>query len=127
MEFKEKVEAFKASCRVYKQERARIIELRKKRSDPITFQLLRYTEADTKFVEEKLDEIETICGPNARVMVWYLYVEGRTQQEVADEFKITRRQLQYSLNKWMEKVFIENNDDDGDEVEETNSSDEEEK
>lgn len=126
MEFKEKVESFKASCRVYKQERARIIELRKKRTDPIAVQLLRYTEADTKFVEEKLDEIEKICGPNARVMVWYLFVEGRTQQEVADEFKITRRQLQYSLNKWMEKVFIKD-DEDGDEAVETNPSDEEEK
>lgn len=105
MEYKDKLDAFKSSCRVYKQEKLNLEKLLQEESDPVKAQYIRYVQEDVVFVEGKLDEIEEKCGPNARLMVWELFVENKTQASVAEEYHLTRRQLQYSVNKWMREVL----------------------
>ena len=39
------------------------------------------------------------------MLIWALFVENRIQTDVADEFGLTRRQLQYSVDKWLKEVF----------------------
>lgn len=65
-----------------------------------------YILEDLKFVENSLDEIMEKCGTAARLIVYLLYVENRTQEDVAGIFGITRRQLQYSLIRWLDTVFV---------------------
>ena len=41
------------------------------------------------------------------MIIYKLYVEGKTQSDVAEEYHMTRRQLQYSLGKWTKALFDE--------------------
>lgn len=61
---------------------------------------------DLQFVENSLEEILEKCGTAARLIIYMLYVENRTQEDVAGLFGITRRQLQYSLVRWLDTVFV---------------------
>jgi DNA-directed RNA polymerase specialized sigma subunit len=56
---------------------------------------------DVDYVDRILDRIEEKCGTNARLMIFLLFVEERTQVDIAHEFGITRRQVQYSMDKWL--------------------------
>ena len=64
---------------------------------------------------EALDMIDHKCGPNARLMVYMLFVEERTQVDVAKTFGVTRRQVQYSLDKWLRQSleYDEHGENDG--------------
>ncbi len=121
---RQKLFAFKSSCRLYQNEKEAVRHLEKKypgieklseqglsvqQLDSFGFQgdkeLYIFMKQDIAFVESTFDRIEKECGHSARVLMYSLYVLGLTQTAVSEESGITRRQLQYSLNKWIRKVF----------------------
>lgn len=105
-EFKDRLDAFKNSCRVYKHEKAMLDDQSSyKRSDFGDEKLLSYIKEDVDYVEGIFSAVETRYGKSARLMIWLLFVEEKTQVDVAAQFGISRRQLQYSLNKWLQYVL----------------------
>ncbi len=123
--FKQFVNAFKSSCRVYlkEKERAAMIEakfpeLKTTVFSPDAFkidlsddygrgnmELYQFLKDDIAFVEETFQKISEKCGSNAKVFIWSLYVENRIQTDVADSYGLTRRQLQYMVDKWLREVY----------------------
>ena len=123
--YKQRADAFKNSCRVYLKEKERIRKLEEKypglaeadfsqdtfRIDLTgeygqgNMELYQFLKDDCSFVEETFEKITETCGNNAKVLLWALFVENRIQTDVADEFGLTRRQLQYSVDKWLQEVF----------------------
>ncbi len=103
MNKKEKWQAFKASCRVYKSEKTTLsLYHSNSKGDDMFYSFL---EDDVHFVEETFNDIEDKCGTSAKVMIWLLCVEGKSQIEVAEQYGITRRALQVALYKWIDEVF----------------------
>ena len=123
--YRQRAEAFKNSCRVYLKEKERIRKLEEKypglaeadfsedtfridlteENGQGNMELYQFLKDDSRFVEETFQKITDTCGNNAKVLIWALFVENRIQTDVADEFGLTRRQLQYSVDKWLQEVF----------------------
>lgn len=108
--YKEKLNSFRSSCRIYKKELQDIAAYQKKTNvrydDPERY-LQKLMKDDVSFVERMFDRLEEKCGSNARVVVWLLYVENNTQENVAKDLGLTRRQLQYAVDKWLHAVLDE--------------------
>jgi hypothetical protein len=103
MNKKEKWAAFKASCRVYKSEKTTLSLYHSNgQGDEMFYSFL---EDDIHFVESTFQDIDDKCGTSAKVMIWLLCVEGKSQIEVAEKYGLTRRALQVSLYKWIDEVF----------------------
>lgn len=103
MNKKEKWQAFKASCRVYKSEKETLsLYHTKGQGDDVFYSFLQ---DDVDFVEDTFCIIEDKCGTSAKVMIWLLCVEGKTQIEIAEKYGLTRRALQVALYKWIDEVF----------------------
>lgn len=123
--YKQLAAAFKNSCRVYIKEKERVRKLEEKypalaeadfsqdtfridlteENGQGNLELYQFLKDDIRFVEETFQKISDTCGNNAKVLIWALFVENRIQTDVADEFGLTRRQLQYSVDKWLQEVF----------------------
>ena len=102
MNYKESLEAFRASCRAYRNEKENLVRYRNVQGlNPLTEQMVKFMREDVAFVDATLEKIEQTCGTNARLMIFLLFVEERTQVDIAHEFGITRRQVQYSMDKWL--------------------------
>lgn len=106
-EYKEKLDAFKNSCRVYKNEKKMLSEAEIRKSYFGDDQLYKFMREDVEYVDRMFEKIGARCGVNARLMLWMMFVEENTQADVAYRFGLSRRQLQYSMNKWMRQVFSE--------------------
>lgn len=102
MEYKQKVEAFKDSCRMYENEKASRDQL----SDGNEM-LAKYLREDIAFTEGTFDRILEECGETARQAVYELFVEEKTQLDVAYSLGISRRKLQYLVTQWLHTVFEE--------------------
>lgn len=113
MNEKEKLEIFQASCQVYPQEKRELDKIvnSSKDPDPINRQMYEYVRQDVSYVEDSLTKIRKKCGTNAELMTWLLYVEGETQMAVAEICHVSRRQLQYAMNRWMH-LFLEDTSED---------------
>lgn len=107
--YKDRAGMFRSSARLYLSNKKTYKEYQTGKVKEPDDRFLGFIKEDMQFVEKTLDEIKEKCGTAARLVVYLLYVENRTQENVAGEFRITRRQLQHSLNRWMNTVF---NDDD---------------
>ena len=103
----EKLEIFQASCQVYPQEKRELEKIgnSSKDPDPINRQMYEYVRQDVSFVEDSLTKIRKKCGTNAELMTWLLYVEGETQMAVAEICHVSRRQLQYAMNRWTQQYL----------------------
>lgn len=102
MEYRQKVEAFKDSCRMYESEKAAQAELSKGNE-----MLARFIKDDIAFTEDTFARILEECGEAARQAVYELFVEEKTQLDVAYNMGISRRKLQYMVNQWLHTVFEE--------------------
>jgi DNA-directed RNA polymerase specialized sigma subunit len=101
-DYKEKIEAFRSSCRFYRQNK-RMYDATPENEE--NRQHLHYIHDDIMFVERMFERIREKCGTGARLILYLLFVEERTQEDVAEEYNMTRRQLQYSVRKWLKSVF----------------------
>jgi hypothetical protein len=109
-EYKEKLDAFKNSCRVYKNEKKMLAEAEMKKTWFGDEQLHRFMKEDVEYVDGMFEKIGKKCGVNARLMLWMMFVDENTQADVAFRFGLSRRQLQYSMNKWMRQALEEGDD-----------------
>lgn len=103
MDKKAKWNSFKASCRVYKNEKETLNLIHTSQKGDDTF--YKFIQDDINFVDKTFEEIENKCGTSAKVMFWLLCVEGETQINIANKYGITRRALQVQLYKWIDEVF----------------------
>jgi DNA-directed RNA polymerase specialized sigma subunit len=102
MDYKESQEAFRASCRAYRNEKENLVRYKNAQGlNALTEQMVKFMQEDVDYVDRILGRIEEKCGTNARLMIFLLFVEERTQVDIAHEFGITRRQVQYSMDKWL--------------------------
>lgn len=110
MNYKEKLEIFKSSCSVYPREKAELEKQKMSISkpDPVQEQLYDYMQKDVDYVESSFQVIYEKCGTNARLLTWILFVYRQTQTAVAEECHISRRQLQYSMDRCMHILLDEN-------------------
>lgn len=102
MEYRQKIEAFKDSCRMYENEKASQAELSEGNE-----MLAKYLSDDIAFTEDTFARILEECGETARQAVYELFVEEKTQLDVAYNMGISRRKLQYLVNQWLRTVFEE--------------------
>lgn len=129
--FREQLTIFKVACRIYKKEKSGIARLEKKYPDlkhkqfdeqffsiglddslgKGDLELYQYLKENVNFVEEMFHKIEGECGADAKLLLWQLFVEAQTQEAVALSYGLTRRQVQYSMNKWMHRVLDGDRDD----------------
>ncbi|HAW12795.1 MAG TPA: hypothetical protein DCW34_03740 [Erysipelotrichaceae bacterium] len=108
MKQKDKIDAFKASCRVYLNEKEALESYHSTNlGDRYMYEMMQ---DDVDFVEDVFERLEDECGTQAKLMFYLLYVKAETQQDVAKEFGLTRRQLQQTIYRWQRQVF-----DDGEE------------
>ena len=108
MKQKDKIDAFKASCRVYLNEKEALESYHSTNlGDKYMYDMMQ---DDVDFVEEVFERLEEECGTQAKLMFYLLYVKAETQQDVAKKFGLTRRQLQQTIYRWQRQVF-----DDGEE------------
>ena len=68
-------------------------------------ELYRFMKENTLFVEEILNKADETGIEHAGDILSYMIIEHHSQDDTAWEFKMTRRQLQYLLNKVYEEVF----------------------
>ena len=79
-DYKDKIEAFRSSCRFYRQNK-RMFETTPENED--NRQHLHYIHDDIMFVERMFERIREKCGTGARLIMYLLFVEERTQEDVA--------------------------------------------
>ena len=108
-QYKEKLYTFHASCRVYRYEKQQVmlIPVQVSANEPLTKQLNTYLIEDVQLVESMFTKIRDICGPGAAAKLWMVFVEEKTQEDVAYQMGMTTRALQYSIDKWLHMVFAE--------------------
>ena len=105
-DYKERLQAFKNSCRVYEHEQNALEKARLSNGSGDE-RLNAYLKEDVDSVTRTFELIRELCGTSIALMIWQLFVEEKTQAATAHQFGITRRQLQYCVNKYMHEVFEE--------------------
>ena len=109
-DFKAKLTEFKNSCRVYRREKELLQEL-KVRNPQIEFgtvrdrDLHRMLTKENAFVERNLARLRETGGEEAVQTITELFMDMKTQAEFCADHKVSRRQLQYSVDKWMREIF----------------------
>ena len=107
LEYKDRLNAFRSSARFYLENKSQYETLKSTSTNIKDSQVLNYLHDDIAFVERTLQKVVDLFGPGAGLIIYKLYVEGKTQSDVAEEYHMTRRQLQYSLGKWTKALFDE--------------------
>lgn len=107
LEYKDRLNAFRSSARFYLENKSQYETLKSTSKNTKDSQVLNYLHDDISFVEKTLQKVVDLFGPGAGLIIYKLYVEGKTQSDVAEEYHMTRRQLQYSLGKWTKALFDE--------------------
>ena len=132
-EYKQKLAVFQNSCRAYPIEKQRLEELESQYpalkemefeedhfkidlSDDFgsgMMELYQFLKENVQAVEETMQNLLSRCGVQAYDVVHALYMDGKTQTEVGEDYGLSRRQIQYSLDKWMKAVFEEEETENG--------------
>lgn len=103
MNYKDQLESFKSSCRMYPQEKQDIEEYRNSslEQDPVKQKYFLYMQDDITYVESSFKEIREKCGTNAVLLIWMLFVERKTQTALAEEWHMDRMHIRYAMDRWM--------------------------
>ncbi len=132
-EFKHKLAVFQNSCHAYPIEKQKLEELEAQYpalkemefeedrfkidlSDDFgsgMMELYQFLKEDVESVEEAMQDLLSRCGVQAHDVVHALYMDGKTQTQVGEEYGLSRRQIQYLLDKWMKAVFAEEESENG--------------
>lgn len=138
-EYRQKLNAFKNSCRTYVKEKENLKKLlhevpgvknvvtmddhgvltiteipSQKESDkvPMTYvRLYQYMLEDIWFVEHTLDRVEAFYGNEARSIIESMLVNGTAQSDAARQYHLTRWQIQERSGQWLRKALSEDKDD----------------
>lgn len=124
-DYREKLTSFRISCRIYYKEKDEMhrIEMEhpsfkqdvqqdsvfciglEENSGKGDLELYQFLKEDVTYVDDMFKKIRKVCGVNASVFLWTLFVESETQEAVAHIYGLSRRQVQYAMNKWMHMVL----------------------
>ena len=63
------------------------------KNEPDNEQYLQYIRDDLAYLEKTLDLIKEKCGPGARLIMYLLFVERRTQQEVSKIYSVSQKTI----------------------------------
>lgn len=99
------LDTFKNSCHMYRKQKNEIVSRQGLPVDSVTNQMLKYMEQNIQFVEDYFDKLRLHCDTGAVVILWLLFVEEKTQQEIVYEYGISRRQLRQHVNEWLKKLY----------------------
>ena len=58
-------------------------------------------------MDDTFERITKECGHYASVLMWYLYVEEKKGDEIADKFNISRTTLTTWIKKWKQTLFAD--------------------
>lgn len=101
-DYKDHLFAFKSSCLMYRQEKEIRSQTKSIPDDkPIlkkTFQMIR---SDAAFTETVFTKLTEKYGKKAADLTAEVLINKRTQAEVAKENSMTKRKLEYNMNKWI--------------------------
>lgn len=108
--FRKWYDEFRSSSRVYKREKTQLTALQQKYRDVRDAptrerELMELLRQDTEFVEQILETVRKKSGEEAVVLILDLYVDSRKQNDVAQAHGISRRQLQYSVDKFLKEAY----------------------
>lgn len=104
--FEEKRESFAMSCMLFKAEVNECEELKKRRPiTPIDRQTIAVLENDIENVRNVLNRLKDTCGTSSVVIIWKYYIEGKTQKEIANQFKFNLVQLSKTINHYEHIMF----------------------
>ena len=121
---------FKNACRIYINQKSQLLSLEKKYSflkyEPATedsailhvgifsdlneaqriIYTYRHVKESTEYVDSIFKDIEEKCGYDAKSILWKIYVDGSTQEIVANEYGVGRRTIQKWMSQWLEAEFM---------------------
>lgn len=106
MNYQDSTDAFYASCQAYIHEKENLKQYKNvKDMDFLTKQMVQYIQEDVKYVESTFRALERKCGPEAKDIIYQMFVEGVTQTAVGKKYGLSRRQVQYAMDKWLKQVL----------------------
>lgn len=130
-EYKKKRRTFKNACRIYINQKSQLLSLEKRypflRNEPATensailhsgifsdlneAQRIIYTykhvREATEYVDSVFSDIEKNCGYDAKAILWKMFVDGETQELIAEEYGVGRRTIQKWMKQWLETEFLQ--------------------
>ena len=128
-EYRQRKREFKNSCRIYISEKSHLLSLEKKypflKNEPATedsailhvgifsdlnedqriIYSYKHVKENTEYVDTVFADIENNCGSDAKSILWKLFVEGNTQENIADEYGVGKRTIQRWVKQWLEQEF----------------------
>ncbi|MBP3867956.1 MAG: hypothetical protein J6D38_02480, partial [Solobacterium sp.] len=66
------------------------------------YQLLK---ENVEMTETYFKDIEEMFGEKAKDILWELFIQDRSQTDVGEDYEMSRRQVQYAMDKWLQKLF----------------------
>ena len=128
-EYRQRKREFKNSCRIYISEKSHLLSLEKKypflKNEPATedsailhvgifsdlneaqriIYSYKHVKENTEYVDTVFADIENNCGSDAKSILWKLFVEGNTQENIVNEYGVGKRTIQRWVKQWLEQEF----------------------
>ena len=124
-QFKRIYEIFRSTCLLYPVEKEELEKLEKQypslkeisieegkfridlSNDYASGELERYQllKENVELVENYFRDIREMFGEQADAISRELFIRGRSQTEVGEDYGMSRRQVQYAVEKWLLKLF----------------------
>ncbi len=94
------------SCQLYRSEIAEYEELKSRKTlTAMDAQTIAILQKDIENVNSVFTQLKETCGTASAVIMWMYYMEGKTQKEIADYFKIPKIQLSKTINQYEHAMF----------------------
>lgn len=94
------------SCQLYRSEIAEYEELKNRKTlTAMDQQTIAILQKDIESVDHLFTHLKETCGTASVVIMWMYYMEGKTQKEIADYFKIPKVQLSKTINQYEHAMF----------------------
>ena len=94
------------SCQLYRSEIAEYEELKSRKTlTAMDTQTIAILQKDIENVNSVFTQLKETCGTASAVIMWMYYMEGKTQKEIADYFKIPKIQLSKTINQYEHTLF----------------------
>ena len=127
--YKQQRRTFRNACRIYINQKSQLLSMEKKypflKYEPATensailhvgifsdlneAQRIIYTykhiRESTEYVESVFSDIEERCGYDAKAILWKMFIDGSTQENIAKEYGMGRRTIQKWVKSWLEQEF----------------------
>ncbi|GEM_PF-5581156 len=106
MEYDKFIQAFNASCHLYKIELKESEDLRKRKNlDPVAKKTLSFLEEDMKYVNSCFDIIKEKCGTNTALIMWLSLVEEKTYKDLIAKFGLSSKTIAKILEEGRIKLY----------------------